>query len=491
MKTMNLPPYAPTLMESTRAIGYSLESALADIIDNSIAARSNKIDIDFFPVGEAYIAIHDDGTGMSEVEICKAMQYGNRNPNEVREVHDLGRYGLGLKTASLSQCRRLTVVTRKAGILSGCCWDLDHIQTAKKWSLQILSNNDMRLLPAFDKFKNQSSGTLVIWQNLDKLRLGEIDFSLSMGKKMDAVRQHISLVFHRYLSGEPGLGKKAIGINNMPVEPSDPFLSLKSTRIMDDETITVNGKKIIIRPYILPHLSNLSAPEIKMLGGKDGMRKLQGFYVYRNKRLLVWGTWFRIMRKGDLSKLARVQVDIPNSLDDLWSLDIKKSTATPPESVRKNLAAVINKITDGSKRTWTYRGKKEIAAGEQHLWDRLTTRDGGILYTINREHPLVEHVLQSGSKLKVALNSLLTQIERGIPLNQLYVDLNNDEKIDNDNEFSEKELVASLEQILLICSSDNEKNEMLERISHIEPFSAFPEVLITYKNKRMSYGNRK
>lgn len=113
MRTVEIPPYAPTLMESTRAIGYSIESAIADIIDNSIAAGAWRIDIDFFPIGQAYISILDNGIGMTYTELTSAMQYGSRSPLEVREENDLGRYGLGMKTASLSQCRILTVISKK------------------------------------------------------------------------------------------------------------------------------------------------------------------------------------------------------------------------------------------------------------------------------------------------------------------------------------------------------------------------------------------
>lgn len=127
MKTVDLPPYAPTLMESTRAIGYSIEAAIADIIDNSIAASASRVDIDFFPIGESYIAILDNGWGMSSESLIAAMQYGSRNPLEIRDENDLGRYGLGMKTASLSQCRILTVLSKKSGVLTGAQWNLNQI----------------------------------------------------------------------------------------------------------------------------------------------------------------------------------------------------------------------------------------------------------------------------------------------------------------------------------------------------------------------------
>lgn len=358
MKTKSLPPYAPTLIESTRAIGYSLEAAVADIIDNSIAANAKNVDIYFFPIDGAYIAILDNGKGMAEEEIDIAMQYGSKNPTEERDKKDLGRFGLGLKTASLSQCRCLTVVSKQGDNLEGRQWDIDHVTEVGDWSLNVLDEEDIQQIPQFDELIKNESGTLVVWQKLDRLKSGEINFELSLGRKIDRVRDHLSLVYHRYLAGESGITKLKLSINGEKIKGIDPFLTEKSVQAMDDEILVIQGNKILVRPYILPHISKLTSDEIKMLGGKDGLRKQQGFYVYRNKRLLVWGTWFRMMRQGDLSKLARIRVDIPNTLDDLWTLDIKKSSALPPAEVRKNLEVIINQIAERSKRTWTFRGKK-------------------------------------------------------------------------------------------------------------------------------------
>ncbi|EHM2238990.1 ATP-binding protein, partial [Salmonella enterica] len=266
MKSISLPPYAPTLIESTRAIGYTLEAAIADIIDNSISAQASYTDIFFFPIGNSYIAIMDDGCGMAADEIDNAMRYGSQNPNEKRTENDLGRFGLGLKTASLSQCRTLTVVSKQRDCIEARRWDIDHVIKIQDWSLLVLESEEIDQIPHIDNLKKIKSGTLVVWQNLDRLKTGEIDLEQSMGKKMDEMRKHLSLVFHRYINGESGIRRLNIRMNNTSVEPVDPFLSHRNTQIMSDESIYIKNSKIIVRPYILPHISDLSKEEIGSLG---------------------------------------------------------------------------------------------------------------------------------------------------------------------------------------------------------------------------------
>ena len=482
MKTISLPPHAPTLMESTRAIGYSIESAIADIIDNSVAAQADRVDIDFFPIGESYISILDNGTGMTKEELITAMQYGSRSPLDTRSENDLGRYGLGMKTASLSQCRILTVLTKKEGVLSGAQWNLNHIRETQDWSLLLLGEEEAKSLPSFSKLNEYEHGTLVIWLDLDKFEIGESDIAEAFSRKMGLIRDHLSLVFHRYLSGEPGLKKLDIKMNEESIIPQDPFLVKKSTQLMDDETIIVRGQKVVVRPYILPHISRLTQKELKSLGGKDGLRKNQGFYVYRNKRLLVWGNWFRLMRQGDLSKLARVRVDIPNSLDDLWTLDIKKSTATPPEEVKKNLAVIVGKISEGSKRTWTYRGKKETNDQIVHVWNRMVARDGGVYYEVNPNHPMVDALISEHPDIKPQLENILKQISFSLPLNSLYIDLTNDEKIKNDSDDSVNDVVTLMKTIVS-SSPANVRPQLIESLMMTEPFCNYTEEIEAAKKK--------
>ncbi|MEG1884203.1 MAG: ATP-binding protein [Clostridia bacterium] len=482
MKTKPLPPYAPTLIESTRAIGYTLEAAIADIVDNSISASASCTDIFFFPVGDSYIAILDNGCGMNADALETAMRYGSQNPNERRDANDLGRFGLGLKTASLSQCRTLTVASKQGNHIEARCWDIDHVIETHDWSLLILdSEEEFDAIPQIEELRKLESGTLVVWQNLDRLQVGELDFSRSMGKKMDDVRTHLSLVFHRYISGEAGIKKMQLRMNNMPVAPADPFLSKRNTQVMSDEIININGSKVVVRPYILPHISNLTSDEIAALGGKEGLRKSQGFYVYRNKRLLVWGTWFRMMRQAELSKLARVQVYIPNELDSLWTLDIKKSTAMPPEEVRNNLDSVIERLAEHSKRTWVFRGKKETHDSIVHVWQRFKGKQGGAYYTINRDHPLVEVFEGSSQQIKRNVENLLKAIEDGLPLSSLYLDLNSDKLVENETGTSAQAVEALLKDLLAQFPDDAAKIELLDRLAISEPFVHYPQIIKKYE----------
>ena len=189
------------------------------------------------------------------------------------------------------------------------------------------------------------------------------------------------------------------------------------------------------------------------------------------------------MRQGDLSKLARVQVDIPNSLDDLWTLDIKKSTATPPEDVKQNLGVIIEKISEGSKRTWTYRGKKETRDDVIHMWNRMVSRDGGIFYEINPDYPMIEDIVQEYPGIRSKLDVLLKQISMSLPLNSLYIDLTNDEKLANDSDMASKEIIELVKTIVMQQASIEERYSTIEALKLAEPFCAYSEEIDHAKEK--------
>lgn len=281
MKVKETPPFAPVLMESTRAMGYSLEAAVADIIDNSIAASAGEVNVFFSPYDAVpYVAILDDGTGMNADQIDDAMRYGSQSSLNVRDEQDLGRFGLGLKTASLSQCRCLTVISKQGRKVVARRWDLDEIYKRGSWALISLDREDLEEIPQYvNLLKPMKQGTLIIWESLDRMLGGTSKPEKLMNKQMDYVREHLALVFHRYLAGESGIKKLIIKINGLPVEPKDPFLIGKSTSFQDDEKFLIEGHPVYVSAYLLPHISKLTQAEKNAVGGSEGLTKNQGFYL--------------------------------------------------------------------------------------------------------------------------------------------------------------------------------------------------------------------
>lgn len=477
MAELAVTPYAPAFIESMRAVGYSLESAIADLIDNSVSAAASSVSIEFRPFGSPYVAIIDDGLGMGPEELTEAMRHGGRSPLEVRAPTDLGRFGLGLKTASLSQCRKLTVISYKDQILSARCWDLDLIAKREGWVLSVPDSEDeIRSMPHVDEILRQGHGTIVLWENLDRLAAGEITLESALGLKMDRVRDHLALVFHRYLTGEPGLQKVKMGINQNPVEALDPFLSgHKATQQLYEDVFPVEGHDIRVQPFILPHISKLSAEELRLAGGEDGLRRNQGFYVYRNRRLIIHGTWFRLARAEELTKLARVRVDIPNALDHLWTLDIKKSAAHPPEIVRRNLGRTVARIAERSRHTYTYRGRKTQRDGITHAWNRIQER-GGISYTINRQHPILSAL--SGTMdddQRRLLQGVLETLESTYPADALYADMASDRPRTSEPLDGNSLLELALQMMDSASTIDGGREALMKNLHLIEPFSSNPE----------------
>lgn len=429
-------PFAPSLIESMRSLGYSFPSAIADLLDNSISAKARNIDIISTPGIEPSLIVLDDGNGMTQHELCEAMRYGSRNPLETRREDDLGRFGLGMKAASLSQCRKLIVVSKKEGKISAYSWDLDYVIDSGAWMLRGFKEEEMLQFPHIDRLLDIEHGTYIYLSEFDRIKEGTSNLSETFNKCLDDMINHLALVFHRFI-GE-GL---TIRVNQLELVARDPFLSYhRATQRKRESSFRINNEKITLKPFILPHLSKLSQDDLDKVGGKDRLRSEQGFYVYRNKRLIIWGTWFRLERKDELNKLARVMVDIPNSLDYMWSIDIKKSTATLPDIIKKNMYNAVYESVLCSEAVHTYRGRKEKKDKDiEYVWERVKVRDG-YEYQINRKIPQLE-LLQSTldeSQLKL-LSSVINTIEEAFPVSALYVDAAKgnveDKKIEQGDDF--------------------------------------------------------
>lgn len=440
-------PSPSSLVQSLRDIGYSMESAVADVIDNSITAGAKNIQIHFsWNEGDPWLSVVDDGKGMSAPELTSAMRLGSRNPLEERDQEDLGRFGLGLKTASFSQARQLTLISKKNSELACRQWDLDLIEDdpASGWRLLVLQERALmkdiitaQLLNMIEK-----QGTVVLLRKLDRYD----GLEKKLNAQIDFTRKHLELVFHRYLSPERGRRKVNIYLNNDPLIAFNPFNPLNNaTQELPEQTIYVAGHAVRVQPYVLPHYNKTSREEYERYSGEGGYLQNQGFYVYRNRRLIIKGTWFRLIAKEELTKLLRVQVDLPNALDHLWKVDVKKSHASPPEVIRKELRTTIERIASSGKRVYRQRGERLVTNVKVPGWTR-TAAEGKIIYRINQEHPLAEQIRSYiPSEHQKLFNDFLLMLESTFPTELFYSDAaNNLENLENPR-FDEEQMTDLLD----------------------------------------------
>jgi hypothetical protein len=393
-------PRPAALIQSMRAVGYTAQSAVADLVDNSVAADARNVWLTFLWNGaESLVIIRDDGGGMSPAELSNAMRLGSRSPAEARDARDLGRFGLGLKTASFSQCRRLTVASKQpGGPVAIRCWDLDYVTSIDRWRL--LKEPAPGSEDRCDELRSAPRGTLVLWELLDRL-VGDssVDDQKAHGRFLrlvGTVEEHLAMVFHRYLEERSRL---AIWINGTRVEPWDPFLSREQFRQqLAEETLLSEGSAIHVRPYVLPHYSKISSEVHRRAAGPAGWNGQQGFYIYRNRRLLVPGDWLRLgFEKEEHTKLARIQVDLPVDADDAWSIDIKKSTARPPGALRDDMRRIANVTRQRAAEVYRHRGKviaRSASADYAFVWRRVL-KHGKLSYRVNRDHPIVRRTLEA------------------------------------------------------------------------------------------------
>lgn len=468
MREVDVPP-EPQLMESMRAVGYTLQTAIADIIDNSISANAGNVDIYFNSEKPDHLAIIDDGHGMSAAEVKDAMRLAGQSSTAPRGKTDLGRFGLGLKTASLSQCRTLTVVSKKAGDVSAYQWSLDHLLKTRKWALIELSDAEIQQLPRTELLLSLKHGTLVLWQDLDYLVEERGVSKKALDEALIETRDHLALVFHRYLDGEHKRSF-AIRINGKTPESVDPFLKgNRGTQRGPTEKFQVDKQKVTAEPYTLPFLNKLRESDRRRAGITTTLRESQGFYVYRQMRLVIWGTWFGILPKTGMSRLARVQVDVPNTLDHLWALDIKKSAAVPPPAVKTQLKRIAERILQPSREAFEYRGRPVRGDKITRVWNLLQDRDG-FRYAINRGHPAIRAIADKFDGHETELSRTLELIEDSFPIYDAYNHLNGDDT-PQDQGWEEERLLAYAHQLWDVQRNAGvTPDEFVSQFQYIEPF---------------------
>ncbi|AMM94485.1 hypothetical protein UP17_20020 [Peribacillus simplex] len=436
MKTEVVQPIVTNFIKSLRDIGYTFEVAVADVLDNSITAKANNIQIACIPNPNTVFTLLDDGKGMSNGELIEAMRLAANDPDSPREGADLGKFGLGLKTASFSQCTDLTVLSKKKGEVSLKQWDLHYISKKNEWLLITPDINEYENIPLFEEFMKQESGTLVVWRRIDSFPDSDIP------DKLEILRSHLSLVFHCFLEGVvPGKKALTIHVNGQKLEPYNPFNPRHiATQQMVAEKIKYLNSEIIVQPYILPHHSKLSQEEFDKYATKDGYTKSQGFYLYRAHRLLIHGTWWGMHRINDAHKLVRIKIDIPNNQDLAWGIDIKKSSANPVSEIKNDLKRIIQQVTVKGSRPFTGRGKKIEDKTTTRFWE-LVAEDNKIHFAINREHPIIKNLEDTlREDQHHLLNVILMGLESYLPLDAIVAQLNsnplkvNQETLINENE---------------------------------------------------------
>lgn len=412
-------PSARRLTTSLRDIGYDVPQAVADLVDNSISARAKNVRIDFKFLGEAsWARIVDDGSGIATSRLNEAMRYGSERDYD---SGDLGRFGLGLKTASLSQCRVLTVATR---VSKGQRryeirrWDLNEVERTNRWNLLRLSPNECPeyLLQPLEA----GTGTVVLWQEMDRV-LGYKQPSGGHARRgfesmCRGVEDHLAMVFHRFLSKEGQRRSLKLYINGNPVEPWDPFArSERATRALAARDLIVarggDSLRVHIQPYVLPAQAQFSSPaSFNRSSGPRKWNRQQGFYIYRENRLIQSGGWNRLRTQDEHTKLARISVDIERDLDEAFGVNVSKMRVGIPEELREELGDLAAMTAAQAKAAYSGRS----AAGNTAKGGpprRGDGRTGSASLSLTRIEKIVRRVLRSHPRL---LQKILDEFSREV-----------------------------------------------------------------------------
>jgi hypothetical protein len=343
-------PSARRLIRSLRDMGYDFAQAVADVVDNAVTAKATSVCIDVeFEGDDSWIRIADNGIGMKPEMLREAMRFGsNRDYSE----NDLGKFGLGLKTASLSQCECLSVASRwnrERADIAGYSWDLDHVDRTNRWEIIPLERE--RTTAAVRGPLKDHPGTVVLWRRLDRLLGYKHPYGEASRKRLlqmcREVEIHLSMVFHRFLAGEAGGRPLKIFVNGNRLAPWDPFCrGEEKTKTLQEVTFDLehNGKKgtVVLQPYILPPQDAFSSQAAaNAASGPASWNYQQGFYIYRAGRMIQSGGWSKLRAADEHTKLARVAVFFPPSLDDAFKVNVAKMRVQMPAAIREDIRTAI------------------------------------------------------------------------------------------------------------------------------------------------------
>lgn len=423
-KTHEKTPHAKMLLVALRSVGYTNETAIADIIDNSISGAATEIEI-CFDWDNRRVIIADNGLGMDYQELMDAMEIGSADPNEMRPSEDLGRFGLGMKTASFSMAKKLLVISKNKSVISNAEWNLDTVESKDKWEITEYDEADILMIlesiNTHTHYNNWEQGTLIIISELDRL-IDEANIEKSKKsfyKMIQNIKSHIAITFHRFMEED----KLKISVNGNEIEPWNPFwIKSPATMELAKEELFDGKNDVVIEPYILPHKSKYnSEKEFNVAGGKD-WRGHQGFYVYRNRRLLVYGTWFGKFKKEPAYNLARIKLDMSADSDFEWGIDIKKSKATLPVAIEDQITQIAYLAIEKSVAVYNSRGvynRKNTANNTslKYVWEQRKNISGNYMFYLNKKHPMLLKILsEMDENSQKELKTYLSLIENYSPI---------------------------------------------------------------------------
>ncbi len=369
LNTKEVIPSAKRLIKSLRDLGYTFSSAIADLIDNSIQAGATEIYIDIEMKGvNSFVRVADNGYGMTHIQLEEAMRYGSDNDYNV--ANNLGKFGLGLKTASFSQCRRFSVATRSISdrqkIIHSFAWDLAHIEKTNKWEILELDNKTRDFV--VQNYLRENTGTVILWQYLDRViesPCTEDKANKIILKLHRELEDHLSMVFHRFLSGEVPGSKIKIYLNELEVVPWDPFVRTEKKLQefpIKKIPIEIDGIKstLSLQPYILPNQGDFSSKAaFDKASGPNKWNQQQGFYIYRSNRLIQSGGWSRLRAADEHTKLARIALDFTPDLDDAFKINVAKMKVQIPQQIREQVEATVKYIVKHAREIYDKNGKDE------------------------------------------------------------------------------------------------------------------------------------
>jgi len=426
-------PNPEYLIKSIAEQGYSLETSLADLMDNSISAKANKIEVLIDMDSEPFrLFMADNGEGMTEKELSKNMQFPSNSPEDSRLKSDLGRFGLGMKTASFSQTRKFTVLSKKKGDkkYNGRTWDVDFLRD-NGWKIIINSDDEVAgLIHQYDqlskdylnRFENYEPNTIVIWDGLYKFEkyLKEKNRKNALKREITEVTSdYLALVFHRFMENNGNPLK--IRINNTLVSPFNPFPEEeKDFRQIEPKQSAFRSDVIKIEGFVLPSrsISEASKGLTKWTTRHRGLMDMEGLYIYRADRIILFGGWNGIVKKAPRLQLARVRVEVGNSVDHELHLNVAKSQIVVPHELRSAFEGYIQELKIEAEREYYNRGIRKFSSvkSQNHvqLFERSYSNKGSLL-EVNENFPVLKNLKEclnkeQNSKLKLLLRMINTRV---------------------------------------------------------------------------------